>query len=69
MWGVNFGPISKKGSILEPVHTANNLKIHLIGNRTNKAHATQTNKIHRAVIPEPAFTRAMLRASKIQPTN
>jgi hypothetical protein len=55
-------------SSVEPVRTASQLKNPRTGNSRNMAHPTHVKKTHRAVKPDEAFTRAILNASKVQPT-
>ena len=57
------GPFS-----MEPVFIANHLNAFLTGKSRTNVHPTQTIRIHKAVRPDPALTRATLNARRVQPT-
>jgi len=55
-------------SVIEPVWMATHKTTLFTGKSKNNVHPTQVNRIHRAVSPEPAFTKATLKAKSTQPT-
>ena len=57
------GPFS-----MEPVRRASQRNALFTGKRMKRAQPTHAKRIHRAVRPDPAFTKATLRAKSIQPT-
>ena len=54
--------------VIEPVWTATHKITLLIGRSKNNVHPIQVKRIHRAVRPEPAFTKATLKAKSTHPT-
>src|SRR5882757_3371070 len=54
--------------VIEPVWTATHKTTLFIGKSRNSVQPTQVKRIHKAVSPEPAFTKATLRAKSTHPT-
>jgi len=54
--------------VIEPVRIANHKTTLFTRRRQNKVQPTQAKRIHKAVSPEPAFTKATLKANSVHPT-
>lgn len=54
--------------VIEPVRIATHKTTLLTTRSKNSVHPTQVKRIHRAVRPDPAFTKATLKAKRIHPT-
>ena len=54
--------------VIEPVWIAAHKTTLFTTRSRNNVHPTQVKRIHKAVSPEPAFTRATLKARSTQPT-
>ena len=54
--------------VIEPVWMATQKTTRLTGKRQNNVQPTQVKRIHKAVSPEPAFTKATLKAKRVHPT-
>jgi len=54
--------------VIEPVWTATHKTTLFTAISKNNVHPTQAKRIHKAVSPEPAFTRATLKANSTHPT-
>ena len=50
--------------VIEPVWTATHKTTLFTGRSRNNVHPMQVKRIHKAVTPEPAFTKATLRAKR-----
>ena len=53
--------------VIEPVWMATHKTTLLTGRSKNNVHPMQVKRIHKAVSPEPAFTRATLKAKRTHP--
>ena len=54
-------------SLIEPVRRASQYRMRLTMKRRNNVQPTQVRRIQSAMRPEPALTRATLRARSVQP--